>query len=46
MSDDLVVSCRATGGATVADARATFQAWLPLMPEFQVALESRATEEP
>lgn len=46
MSDGLEVTCRSTAGSVVADADVRFQAWLPLMPDFHVVLESAATEEP
>ena len=46
MSDGLVVSCRSSDGAVAAGAEVTFQAWLPLTPDFHIVMESIATEEP
>jgi len=46
MSDGLSISCEAVAGAVVARAKASFQAWVPLMPAFHVEIESRATAEP
>ncbi len=46
MSDDLTAVCRVSGGTVVASARATFESWTPLTPNFDVAIEVVGTAEP
>ena len=46
MSDGLEISCVVVPGSVIARAEASFQAWIPLVPSFDIQLESRATGEP
>lgn len=46
MSDDLMMSCVAAGDTMVASARATFESWTPLTPDFEISLTSQAVVEP
>lgn len=46
MSDDLVLSCEAIGGAVVATASARFEAWTPFMPDYELTMTSGAVAEP
>lgn len=45
MSDGLDLVCTATGSAMVASAAATFDSWLPVTPDFDVAITSEAVLE-
>lgn len=46
MSDGLTISCVADGSDFVASSRAVFESWIPLTPDFEVSLTSRAVGEP
>ncbi|HEX6947506.1 MAG TPA: hypothetical protein VF246_09170 [Acidimicrobiia bacterium] len=46
MSDGLDIECGAEGGAVVAIVDAVFQAWVPLIPDFEVTIRVQGFLEP
>lgn len=46
MSDGLTIACVTNDSGIVASARGIFKSWMPLTPDFEIALISGATAEP